>query len=333
MGGGGGGKQPAQPTHTTQTIKQNILPEYLAPYVKDVAAQSQAISREPYITFPGQRIAGFDPSQTAAFQQIEGMQKPADFQTARQFYGQVGGMGLAAGAAGISRANQYLSQPAQQFGAAQAAQYMSPYQQAVTDVALRKAQEEATRQQSRDYLTSAGRGSAGGSRQAVMQAMRDRALADRSSDIQIRGSERGYLSAQQQFERDRMARLRQGQLGAQYGMQGLGMAGQAGRGFAALGPAEQQAELQRISALERVGGVRQAQGQRAMDMQYADFLRQRDYPKEQMGWYSGILRGLPQQMGSSELAYKSQPGLAQQAVSLGLAAYGLRGAAREFGGT
>ena len=331
--GGGGGRQPAIPTATTQTIKQNVLPEYLRPYVTDVAAQSQAISREPYITFPGQRIAGFDPSQTAAFQQIEGMQKPADFQTARQFYGQVGGMGLAAGAAGISRANQYLSQPAQQFGAAQAAQYMSPYQQAVTDVALRKAQEEATRQQGRDYLTSAGRGSAGGSRQAVMQAMRDRALADRSSDIQIRGSERGYLSAQQQFERDRMARLRQGQFAGQYGVQGLQAAGQAGRGFAALGPAEQQAELQRISALERVGGVRQAQGQRAMDMQYADFLRQRDYPKEQMGWYSGILRGLPQQMGSTELAYKSQPSLAQQAVSLGLPAYGLRGAAREFGGT
>ena len=326
--GGGGGKQPAQPTHTTQTIKQNILPEYLAPYVKDVAAQSQAISREPYITFPGQRIAGFDPSQTAAFGQVEAMRKPADFQTARQLYGQVGGMGLAAGATGISRANQYLSQPAQQFGAAQAAQYMSPYQQAVTDVALRKAQEESTRQQGRDYLTSAGRGSAGGSRQAVMQAMRDRALADRSSDIQIRGSERGYLSAQQQFERDRAAAQRQAQFAGQYGMQGLQAAGLAGRGFAALGPAEQRAELERISAMERVGGVRQAMGQRAMDMSYQDFLRQRDYPKEQMGWYSGILRGLPQQMGSSQLTYSRDPSIAQQITGFGLAglsAFGGRG--------
>ena len=323
--GGGGGKQPAQPTHTTQTVKQNVLPEYLAPYVTDVAAQSQAISREPYIPFPGQRIAGFDPAQTTAFGQVEAMRAPADFQQARQLYGQVGGMGLQAGTAGISRANQYLAAPTQQFGAAQAAQYMSPYQQAVTDVALRKAQEEATRQQSRDYLTSAGRGSAGGSRQAVMQAMRDRALADRSSDIQIKGSERGFLSAQQQFERDRAAALRQGQLGAQYGMQGLTQAGQAGRGLAALGPAEQRAEFERISALERVGGVRQAQGQRAMDMQYQDFLRQRDYPKEQMGWYSGILRGLPQQMGSSELTYQRDPSLGQQVVGFGLAGLGAYG--------
>ena len=323
--GGGGGKQPAQPTHTTQTVKQNVLPEYLAPYVTDVAAQSQAISREPYIPFPGQRIAGFDPSQTAAFGQVEAMQKPADFGQARHFYGQTGARGLQAAGYGINRAGSYLAGPSEQFGAAQAAQYMSPYQQAVTDVALRKAQEEATRQQSRDYLTSAGRGSAGGSRQAVMQAMRDRALADRSSDIQIKGSERGFLSAQQQFERDRAAALRQAQLGAQFGMQGLTQAGQAGRGFAALGPAEQRAEFERISALERVGGVRQAQGQRAMDMQYQDFLRQRDYPKEQMGWYSGILRGLPQQMGSSELTYQRDPSLGQQVVGFGLAGLGAYG--------
>ena len=334
--GGGSSKQPAQPTHTTQTVKQNVLPEYLAPYVTDVAAQSQAISREPYIPFPGQRIAGFDPSQTAAFGQVEAMQKPADFGQARHFYGQTGARGLQAAGYGINRAGSYLAGPSEQFGAAQAAQYMSPYQQAVTDVALRKAQEEATRQQSRDYLTSAGRGSAGGSRQAVMQAMRDRALADRSSDIQIKGSERGYLSAQQQFERDRASaqrgfeqdqqtRYRQAQFAGQYGMQGLTAAGQAGRGLAALGPAEQQAEMQRISALERVGGVRQAQGQRAMDMQYADFLRQRDYPKEQMGWYSGSLRGLPQQMGSSELTYQRDPSLGQQVVGFGLAGLGAYG--------
>ena len=330
--GGGGGKQPAQPTHTTQTVKQNILPEYLQPYVTDVAAQSQAISREPYIPFPGQRIAGFDPSQTAAFQQIEGMQKPGDFGLARGYYGQTGQLGLQAAGYGINRAGQFINAPSEEFGAAQAAQYMSPYQQAVTDVALRKAQEEATRQQGRDYLTSAGRGSAGGSRQAVMQAMRDRALADRSSDIQIRGSERGYLSAQQQFERDRMARQRQGQFAGQYGMQGLGMAGQAGRGLAALGPAEQEAELRRISALERVGGVRQAMGQRAMDMQYQDFLRQRDYPKEQMGWYSNILRGLPSEMGSSELTYQRDPSLAQQITGLGLAGLGAYGAYKNMTG-
>ena len=154
--------------------------------------------------------------------------------------------------------------------------------------------------------------------------------AAQPAELEIGCGDGGFLfqMAQQQFERDRMARQRQAQLGAQFAMQGLGVAGQAGRGFAALGPAEQRAEFERISALERVGGVRQAQGQRAMDMQYQDFLRQRDYPKEQMGWYSGILRGLPQQMGSSQLTYSQDPSIAQQITGFGLAglsAFGGRG--------
>ena len=322
MGGGGGSKQP---THTTQTVKQNVLPEYLEPYVTDVAGQAQAISREPYMPFPGQRIAEFDPAQTAAQQQIEGLRTPADFTAARNLYGTAGHYGNVAIGAGLTRAAQYINDPMRQFTGEEAAQYMSPYQQSVTDLALRKAQEEATRQQSRDYLTSAGRGSAGGSRQAVMQAMRDRALADRSSDIQVRGSESAFLRGQEQFERDRAAQQRQASMAQQLFGAGLQGVGTSARGLAALGPAQQQAEMQRITALERVGGVRQAQGQRAMDMQYQDFLRQRDYPKEQMGWYSGILRGLPQQMGSSELTYSRDPSLSQQITGFGMAGLGALG--------
>ena len=329
-----GGSSPKTPTHTTQTVKQNVLPEYLAPYVTDVAGQAQAISREDYIPYGGQRIAGFDPAQAAAHQQMLALQSPggttSDFALARHNLGQVGQYGLQAAGGGINRANQYLATPSEQFGAAQAEQYMNPYQQAVTDVALRNAREGALQRANRAALRSAGRGSAGGSRQAVAQAMADRDEGRLLSDIQTKGSERGYLSAQQQFERDRAAQYRQAQLGSQFGMQGLQAAGQAARGFAALGPAEQEMEMQRISAQERVGGIRQAQEQRGMDLAYQDFLRQRDYPKEQMGWYSGILRGLPQEMGSSQLTYQREPSLSQQITGLGLAGLGGYGAYKDL---
>ena len=329
-----GGSSPKTPTHTTQTVKQNVLPEYLAPYVTDVAGQAQAISREDYIPYGGQRIAGFDPAQAAAHQQMLALQSPggatSDFALARHNLGQVGQYGLQAAGGGINRANQYLAAPSEQFGAAQAEQYMNPYQQAVTDVALRNAREGALQRANRAALRSAGRGSAGGARQAVAQAMADRDEGRLLSDIQTKGSERGYLSAQQQFERDRAAQYRQAQLGSQFGMQGLQAAGQAARGFAALGPAEQEMEMQRISAQERVGGIRQAQEQRGMDLAYQDFLRQRDYPKEQMGWYSGILRGLPQEMGSSQLTYQLEPSLSQQITGLGLAGLGGYGAYKDL---
>ena len=350
----GGSRQAAQPTHTTQTVKQNILPEYLAPYVKDVAGKAKALSGERYIPFPGQRIAGFDPFQQQAQNQMAGL-GAIDFGQAQDYAGQVGQYGLQAGRAGIDRASQYLSTPTQQFqtqqfqpqqfGAEQAAQYMNPYQQSVTDVALRQAREGALQRANRAALRSAGSGSAGGSRQAVFQAMANRDEGRLLGDIQAKGSERGYLSAQQQFERDRASaqrgfeqdqatRYRQAQLGSQFGMQGLSAAGQAARGLGELGALQQKTDMERIGAKDRVGGVRQAQRQQGMDQRYADFLRQRDYPKEQMGWYSNIIRGLPQEMGSSQLTYNREPSTAQQIAGLGIAGLGAYGAYRDSrGGT
>ena len=325
---GGGSKPSPQPTHTTQTVKQNILPEYLAPYVKDVAGKAQAISQEEYIPYRGQRIAGFDPIQQQAQQEMAGL-NPADFRRARNYAGQVGRGGLQAAQFGIGRANEYLSAPTQQFGAEQATQYMNPYQQSVTDIALRQAQEGALQRANRAALRSAGSGSAGGSRQAVFQAMADRDEGRLLGDIQTKGSERGFLNAQQQFERDRASRYRQAQLGSQYGMQGLSAAGQAARGLGELSTAEQRANMERIGAQDRVGGVRQALRQQGMDQRYADFLRQRDYPKEQMGWYSNILRGLPQDMGSSNLTYNREPSTAQQIAGLGIAGLGAYGSYRD----
>ena len=327
----GGGKQAAQPTHTTQTVKQNVLPEYLAPYVKDVAGKAQSIAGEKYIPYGGQRIAGFDPLQRQAQNQMAGL-RAIDFGQARDYVGQVGQLGLQAGEAGINRANEYLAAPTQQFGAAQAAQYMNPYQQSVTDAALREAQDAATQQANTAALRSAGRGSAGGSRQAVFQAMAARDEGRLRSDIQAKGSAAGFLNAQQQFERDRASRYRQAQLGSQYGMQGLSAAGQAGRGLADLGTAEQQATMERLAAKDRVGGVRQAQRQQGMDQRFADFLRQRDYPKEQMGWYSNIIRGLPNEMGSSNLTYNREPSMAQQVAGLGIAGLGAYGAYNDMRG-
>ena len=327
----GGGKQAAQPTHTTQTVKQNVLPEYLAPYVKDVAGKAQSIAGEKYIPYGGQRIAGFDPFQQQAQNEMAGL-GAIDFGQAKDYIGQVGQLGLQAGEAGTNRANEYLAAPTQQFGAEQATQYMNPYQQSVTDIALRQAQEGALQRANRAALRSAGSGSAGGSRQAVFQAMADRDEGRLLGDIQTKGSERGFLNAQQQFERDRASRYRQAQLGSQYGMQGLSAAGQAARGLGELSTAEQRANMERIGAKDRVGGVRQALRQQGMDQRYADFLRQRDYPKEQMGWYSGILRGLPQEMGSSQLTYNREPSTATQIAGLGIAGLGAYGSYRDSQG-
>ena len=63
--------------------------------------------------------------------------------------------------------------------------------------------------------------------------------------------------------------------------------------------------------------------QQQMDLAYADFLRQRDYPMEQLGYYSALLRGLPMTMGSTQTTYAQPPSMASQIGGLGLGALSL----------
>ena len=276
---GGGSKQPKE---TTQIVKNQNIPEWMQPYVTDVASRSQAVSREGYQPYGGQRVAGFTDPQVAAFTETAGLQRPGQFGEASGLYSGVG---------------------QGEFDAAAAEKYMSPYQQNVTDIAIRKAQDESARQQGLAQLGAAGRGSAGGSRQAIMDAMRQRGLTEGVADIQAKGSQQAFGMAQQQFERDRQARLR------------------AAQGLTGLGDITQRSDLQRLAAQGQAGREQQGLQQQIYDQRYGDFLRQRDYPKEQLGWYSNIVRGLPAGLESSEIAYAQQPTMGRELLG-GLGAAG-----------
>ena len=278
---GGGSKQPKE---TTQVVKNQNIPEWMRPYVTDVAQRSQAVSREGYQPYGGQRVAGFTDPQVAAFTETAGLQRPGQFGEASGLYSGVG---------------------QGEFDAAAAEKYMSPYQQNVTDIAIRKAQDESARQQGLAQLGAAGRGSAGGSRQAIMDSMRLRGLTESVGDIQAKGSQQAFGMAQQQFERDRQARLR------------------AAQGLTGLGDITQRSDLQRLAAQGQAGREQQGLQQQIYDQRYGDFLRQRDYPKEQLGWYSNIVRGLPAGLESSEITYAQPPSAAQQWGGAGIAGLGL----------
>ena len=72
-----------------------------------------------------------------------------------------------------------------------------------------------------------------------------------------------------------------------------------------------------------IGDKSQAQNQRQRDTDYADFLRQRDYGKEQLNFYSGILRGMPNKMGSTGIAYGASPNTMGQGIAAATGAAGL----------
>ena len=144
--------------------------------------------------------------------------------------------------------------------------------------------------------------------------------------VQELGAQTGMQAqlANQQYglEAQRLAEQSR-QFGGTLGLQGLAQAMQGAQTLGQLGTSEQAADLQRIQAQAAAGAEQRGYEQQLMDTAYADFLRQRDYPMEQLGYFSNLLRGMPMQMGSTQTTYAQPPSMASQIGGLGLAGLGM----------
>ena len=109
---------------TSTVVQANKLPEELAPYVKDVLSETQAMykaeAERGYDPYTGEMIAGFTPQEEQAMTGLEGM-----VGTTRPY---------------LEEAIDTYRKGGDEFTAEVAEQYMSPYQQAVTDIENREAQ-------------------------------------------------------------------------------------------------------------------------------------------------------------------------------------------------
>jgi hypothetical protein len=284
---------------SNQTVTQTNLPEYLKPYVLNLTKRAEAESYRPYQTYGGERTAGFTPAQEALQAETLGLQTPEQFRAATQGATATGMLGLGAAQRGFNAA----------FG--NTADYMSPYIQGALDPQIREANRQADYFKRNEALDSMRGGSFGGSRQLLGAMERERNANTMVGDILGRGYQSAFDAAQRQ----------QQYLGG-LGMQGLQQAGTASQLLGNLGTAEQQANVQRLGLQTQTAAQAQALEQQKLDMAYQDFLRQRDYPKEQLGFYNNIIRGLPQQMGSTQLTYQQAPSMGQQLLGYGLGALG-----------
>lgn len=310
----GKGSGPSQPS--SQTVTQTNLPEYARPYFENLLQRTQAESYRDYTPYQGQRIAGFTPEQQAVQGEVAGMQTPGQFQPATQMTTAAGLGSLGAGAQAMGAGQQYAQMATDP---SQMQSYMSPYMQNVVDVQKQSAIRDAEKQQLGASLGAARQGTYGGARQLLAQTERERNLGSQLANIQAAGSQKAFEAAQQAQQFGSQLGLQ----GIQTGLQGLGQVGQMGAQLGQLGTQEQAANLQRLQAQAASAGEQRALEQQRMDMSYSDFLRQRDYPQEQLGFYSSILRGLPVQMGSTQTAYAQPPSMLQQVGGLGLSALGL----------
>lgn len=288
IAGGGGSSSPAPSAPTQQTVTQSNIPEWARPYGEKLLGQAQAltdINQNPYQQYQGQRIAGFNPLQQQAFQNVSNMQVSP--QT-----GQAAGMAGLAGLGGLNAGQNYQNMAT---NPGDIAAYMSPYQQNVTDWQKQQAVMDYGRQLPGMNAQAVGQGAFGGSRQAIQQSEAQRNLQNQLAGIQAAGTQNAFQNAQQAQ-----------QFGANLGLQGYGLAGQQA---ATLGQLGQQDYGQRmgINAAQQAAGA-QIQGlqQQGLTQAYQDFQNQQRYPYQQLGFMSDILRGMPSGQATQSI-YQAPP--------------------------
>jgi hypothetical protein len=232
--------QSSQHTNTSQTTYNS--PDWAIPYATKMLGKAETltdINTNPYQTYGGNRVADFNPLQNQAFSNVAGMTTNAgtgnamnqtqdaynQFANAGPYNAQNFGNQYGQGPQFQNMGLGYLNVDSQKFGRQDAQDYMSPYQQNVTDFQ----KDEAVRDYSRAVpgmgAKATGAGAFGGTRQALVAAEGQRNLQNQLGVIQAKGSQNAYLNAQQQFNADQARRM-QAQTSNQgaYGqMQGLGM--------------------------------------------------------------------------------------------------------------
>lgn len=107
---------------------------------------------------------------------------------------------------------------ADMFGGRQAARYMSPFIEQALAPQLREAQRSSEMQRMSDQAQAVRSGAFGGSRQAIVEAERQRNLGMLQGDIRARGLQSAYEQATQQFNQDAARRMQAQQLNQQAGL-------------------------------------------------------------------------------------------------------------------
>jgi hypothetical protein len=302
QGGGGGG-----PTNTTSTAYQTNIPEYLQPYVERMMNSTENQVYQPdggfrkYQSYgdydkgrggSGETVAGFTPMQSQAMRGLQGYQLPQQGQYGSQM---VGMSGLGAMGAGRQYAQQATDPNA-------TAAYMSPYMENALAPQMREMARQSAMQGQMDQAKAVQQGAFGGGRSAIVEAERQRNLAQQQSDIYGKGM-------QSAFEQARQAQ----QFGADLNLKGLGMGMEGGKTLADIGNQQYAQQMGLMGKQLEVGGQQQQYEQNRLNQVIQDYATAQQYPFMQLGILSNMIRGQPMQSVTTQ-SYQAQPSYIQQGL-------------------
>jgi hypothetical protein len=272
------------PTSTTGalTTTNDALPDWYQAYTRGIAAKADAVANQPYQAYTQPRIEGFNDVQLGAQQDILGNAGAWRPSLDAAEAGLTGGLNTYGNAA-----NTGFNKAAGADFATDINTYMSPYTTGVVD--------ELARLGNRNLFdnvlpgvnsTFAGTGQFGSTRNADFT---NRAITQNQGEIlgaQSKALESGFQNAATNWQNDKNSNIQLGQSAGSLLNQGSTALGALGQQRTTLG-------LTDANANQVVGQQQQALDQQGLDLQYQDFLQQRDYPQSQLSYLNSMIRGLP----------------------------------------
>jgi hypothetical protein len=275
-------------TQTQQMIP--TLPEYAQQPTVDMAATLQQLMGQD-INVPGQQVAGFTPTQTAAMQQAFGGIG------AYQPYLQAAGLGQQAAMGAAGAGVGALS--GMQFDPSGVTPWMNQYQGDVTQEALKEIDRQAAMAQNRLGGQAAQAGAFGGSRFGIQQSELARGAQDLKSKRIFEDMSRNYQQAMGAMQAANQQQLQQGQAFGQLG----GITSGIGGAMAGLGGQAQAMGQSDVNQLMGIGGLQQQLGQQQYNVDYQNQMALQNAPYQQLSTGAGIMQQLlPSMVGQQTVA-------------------------------
>ena len=293
------------------TTTQQIYPDWVTGPSETMINTMNEMMGQP-LNIPGQQVAGFTPTQTAAMQQAYGgigayqpyLQAAGTGQQAA-----MGAMGAGVGALG-----------GMQFDPSGVTPWMDQYQGDVTQGALAEIDRQAAMAQNQLGGQAEQAGAFGGSRFGIQQSELARGAQDLKSKRIFEDMSRNYQQAVGAMQAANQQQLQQGQAFGQLGQATSGIAG----AMAGLGGQAQAMGQSDVNQLMGIGGMQQQLGQTQMTADYQNQLALANAPFQQLSTGAGILQQLsPQVMGQQVTAPLPQSNPWMSGISTAGTLYGM----------
>ena len=327
---------------SSEILSETEIPAWVSAGGREIYEQARELSQSPFPAYTGDRIATFDdisgtgqsklstteqqgigiltdearsyqPFLDEAADQLRGL--PASYSgiSSEDLIGQQQDVG------GISDVGTFDMQAAQPF--------LDIYQQA-SDPAVRELERQIEQERMAQDAQAVQRGAYGGSRQGIVDTLTATEGAARLADLRQRATQEGLNFASQQYNQDRSIGLQQynqdratrltqaesdraARFGAEEAARGSFDIEQASglqrsAAFQGFAPLVQGLQEQAASGMITAGQAERSLDQMALDLAYADYVEQREYPYAMTNFSLGALKGVPYETRSYGLEQGQQ---------------------------